>query len=219
MRYVLKFYKDGYLRYTSHLDVLRLFKRSFKRTGIKLAYSQGFNPHPKMSFAQPLSLGYSSVCEYLEFETVESHLPQIIKEELNAILPLGLGVLDCYEIEEQGKTLAALTEYADYKIEVPFDRNIDITSAIKDYMSQENIVGKKFNRKSGKETEVEIKPMIKEISGTVDDNIITLTTKLSAGSQANLSPEMVLSSFCQHAGIAYDRAEVRITREGIYFYS
>ena len=56
-RYVIKFSKEGNIRYISHLDLLRLFKRSFKRVGIKLQYSQGFNPHPKMSFAQPLSLG------------------------------------------------------------------------------------------------------------------------------------------------------------------
>ena len=70
-RYVVKFYKEGVLRYISHLDLLRLFKRSFKRVDIKLQYSQGFNPHPKMSFAQPLSLGYDSRGEYLEIETVK----------------------------------------------------------------------------------------------------------------------------------------------------
>ncbi|MFR0902151.1 MAG: TIGR03936 family radical SAM-associated protein [Anaerovoracaceae bacterium] len=64
-RYVLKFTKNGYAKYTSHLDMLRFFKRAFRKSGISLRYSQGFNPHPKMSFAQPLSLGYSSSFELL----------------------------------------------------------------------------------------------------------------------------------------------------------
>src|SRR5659263_497609 len=55
-RYIVKFSKFGYIKYISHLDLMRLFKRSFKRMGVKLEYSQGFNPHPKMGLAQPLFL-------------------------------------------------------------------------------------------------------------------------------------------------------------------
>ena len=68
-KYAIVFSKTGYIRYTSHLDLLRLFKRAFRRAGIPVAYSHGFNPHPKMSFAQPLSLGYAAEEELLEFET------------------------------------------------------------------------------------------------------------------------------------------------------
>ena len=59
-RYLLKFTKEGNIRYISHLDLLRVFQRAMKRAGISLRYSQGFNPHAKISFAHPLSLGYSS---------------------------------------------------------------------------------------------------------------------------------------------------------------
>ena len=72
-RYFMIFSKTGYIKYISHLDMLRLFKRAFKRTGIALEFSHGFNPHPKMGFAQPLSLGYTSLGEYIEFETVEAY--------------------------------------------------------------------------------------------------------------------------------------------------
>ena len=79
MKYVIKFEKTGVICYTSHLDILKVFKRSFKRADIRLDYSKGFNPHPKMGFAQPLSLGYSGYCEYLEFETIdESKSPEEI---------------------------------------------------------------------------------------------------------------------------------------------
>ena len=55
-KYVLKFSKDGYAKYTSHLDLLRFFKRAFRKSGIALSYSQGFNPHPKTVFSVPLSV-------------------------------------------------------------------------------------------------------------------------------------------------------------------
>ena len=64
-KYVLTFSKSGLIRFTSHLDMLRLFKRGFRRAGIELKYSQGFNPHPRMGFAQPLSLGYLAEAELL----------------------------------------------------------------------------------------------------------------------------------------------------------
>ena len=69
MKYIIDFSKTGTICYTSHLDIMKVFKRSFKRAGISIAYSQGFNPHPKMGFAQPLSLGYWGLEEYVEFET------------------------------------------------------------------------------------------------------------------------------------------------------
>lgn len=218
-RYVIKFYKKGMIRYISHLDLLRLFKRSFKRVGIKLQYSQGFNPHPKMSFAQPLSLGYSSCAEYLEFDTVTSYPTEEILEKLNKIMPEGVGILSCKELPADGKTLAAITESADYQITIPVSADFDQNPSelIKNYMSREQIFVLKHQRKSGKDIKVNIKPMILEISSVIDDNKIMLTIRVAAGSTANLSPEMVLSTFCDLERIKYDRAEISIKRTELYF--
>ncbi|HML37320.1 MAG TPA: TIGR03936 family radical SAM-associated protein [Bacillota bacterium] len=225
-RYVIKFSKEGMIRYISHLDLLRLFKRSFKRVGIRLQHSQGFNPHPKMSFAQPLSLGYFSTGEYLEFDTVEPYPTDEILEKINSVMPEGVHVFSCRELPAAGKTLAALTEYADYEIRIPLSNGSEEKSAEKSaavlksaegYLSQENIFMIKHQKKSGKDIEIDIRPMIAEFKCQVDDNHIMITTKLAAGSTANLSPEAVLSTFCEFAGTACDRAEVAITRTEIYF--
>ena len=218
-RYVIKFSKDGVIRYISHLDLLRLFKRSFKRVGIKLQYSQGFNPHPKMSFAQPLSLGYAASAEYLEFDTTEPYDTGDIIEKLNAIMPEGILVSACEELPVGGKTLAALTEAADYEIRIPIYGSLpdSIADMAKQYMAQEHITITKHQKKTGKDIEVDVRSMIHEMNGMVYDNDIMLTMKLAAGSTANLSPEIVLSAFCDFAGIQYDRAEVLIRRTEIYF--
>ena len=218
-RYVVKFYKEGVLRYISHLDLLRLFKRSFKRVDIKLQYSQGFNPHPKMSFAQPLSLGYDSKGEYLEFDTVKPYSTSEIKDKLNSIMPEGIGIISCSALPDAGKSLAALTTAADYEICVPIQENkiSDLSALIKEYLSGDTILIQKHQKKSGKDIEVNIKPMIYELSGLVDNNNIVLACNLAAGSTANLSPEFVLSSFCIFAKIEYDRTEVHIERKEIYF--
>ena len=94
-RYIIKFSKEGVICYISHLDTLRLFKRAFKREGICLSYSKGFNPHPKMGFAQPLPLGYSSVSEYLEFETDIPYQPQELAKALRRQIPEGIRIFSC----------------------------------------------------------------------------------------------------------------------------
>lgn len=221
-RYVIKFSKEGILRYISHLDLLRLFKRSFKRVGIKLQYSQGFNPHPKMSFAQPLSLGYSSSGEYMEFETMAPVPAGEILTKINSVMPEGILILSCDELSEGGKTLAALTEYADYEISIPLENGFreNVKELIKKYMNQEQIKVFKHQRKSGKDIEIDIKPMISEIDGMIlgnNNKYIMLTVKLAAGSNANLSPEMIITSFCNLTEMTYDRAKVFIKRTEIYF--
>ncbi|HWQ78991.1 MAG TPA: TIGR03936 family radical SAM-associated protein, partial [Anaerovoracaceae bacterium] len=220
-RYVIKFSKEGAIRYISHLDLFRLFKRSFKRAGIRLQHSQGFNPHPRMSFAQPLSLGYSSSGEYLEFETQEPYPTGEILEKISSVMPEGIAVFSCEELPAAGKSLAALTEYADYEIRILLENGYDLYGKVKDtaegFLTQEKIVIQKHQKKSGKEVEVDIKPMIKDFAGLVDNNNIMLTMKLAAGSAANLNPEAVLSAFCEFAGIPYSKPEAAIKRTELYF--
>ena len=102
MKYIIEFRKTGVMCFTSHLDIMKVFKRSFKRGGIKLAYSQGFNPHPKMGFAQPLSLGYEGLSEFIEFETAKEYdaegeggasAAEGILETMRGMMPEGLELL------------------------------------------------------------------------------------------------------------------------------
>lgn len=215
-RYCLTFCKEGYAIYTSHLDMQRLFKRAFKRAGIEIAYSHGYNPHPLMSFVQPLSLGYSSVCEMLEFRTKESYIPEFISGELSGVMPEGIRISGCERLEEGKKSLASRCIAAVYEIKIPVSgdpseikegRGIDIDS----FLAQDTIIVTKMNKKK-KLIETDIKGKIRELdSNVVDDNIV-LTTKLDAGSDSNLSPELLLKAFLPFFGIETDRSEIEISR-------
>ena len=81
-RYLLKFSKEDNLKYISHLDLLRVFQRAFKRAKIRLRYSQGYNPHAKIGFGHPLSLGYESTGEYMEFS---APLPEYFEKLLKKL--------------------------------------------------------------------------------------------------------------------------------------
>ena len=209
-RYHLDFSKEGYAIYTSHLDMQRLFKRAFKRAGIEIAYSQGYNPHPLMSFAQPLSLGYSSVAEILEFKTKEDYEPADIASRVNEVMPEGIAVLGCSRMEEGTKTLASRCTAAIYEIKIPAGETSDRVS-IDDFLAQESIIVKKRNKKK-KIVEVDIKEKIQSIDIDMVDNNIILKTKLDAGSDSNLSPELLITAFLEFFNIPTDRSNIEVSR-------
>src|SRR3712207_788301 len=107
----IKFQKIGDMIYISHLDIQRLFQRVFRRANVELSFSQGFNPHPKMSYGNALALGVESLAEYVDVEIEdEIHTSELI-ERLNAELPSGLVVEKCVELVGYEKSLAANIEY------------------------------------------------------------------------------------------------------------
>ena len=91
----LLFSKTGDSVWFSHLDLMRVFQRAFKRAGLPLCHSQGFNPRPSVSIALPLSVGVESLCELLDFD-LEGEMPAMeeIQNRLNDALVTGVRVLD-----------------------------------------------------------------------------------------------------------------------------
>lgn len=218
-KYAVKFSKTGTICYTSHLDIMRLFNRTIKRAGIKLAYSQGFNPHPKMVFAQPLSLGYTGLNEYIEIETTEDHETGYIAEKLSEIMPPGLDIKGCERMAEGRKTLAAMTVAAEYMIEIPIAEPVDMSNEeiAEFYMSQDRIITLKKQKKKKEPVEIDIKPMIRQLRVLQQNGQIVINTVLDSGSVSNLSPELLIKTFAERLGIDTDRSEMDVTRKSIFF--
>ena len=104
------FEKTGNAAYISHLDLMRVFQRSFKRAGLPLTHTKGFNPRPSVSIALPMSLGVESTCELLDFELEgEGYSCQEIQERLNRNLLEGVRILEVYDTGEKLKHLAYLS--------------------------------------------------------------------------------------------------------------
>ncbi|MDO4545342.1 MAG: TIGR03936 family radical SAM-associated protein [Bacillota bacterium] len=218
-QYVIRFSKTGTICYTSHLDLMRMFKRAFKRAGIKLAYSQGFNPHPKMGFAQPLSLGYWGLKELMEFETTEDHEPSALLKGLKEQMPEGIELVECRRLEGIRKTLAAETVSAEYIVAIPLERPLEQTGEqMKEaYLSCEKISAWKRQKKKKDLKEIDIKPMIREITFTPEEETLFITAVLDSGSVSNLSPELVIATVQELFHIRADRSEVEVMRREIGF--
>ncbi|MCQ2546546.1 MAG: TIGR03936 family radical SAM-associated protein [Clostridia bacterium] len=222
MKYIIKFKKTGVICYTSHLDIMKVFKRSFKRAGIRLAYSQGFNPHPKMGFAQPLSLGYRGYDEYIEFETAadwNNMNGQEILGALREIMPEGLTLVSIKEAPELKKTLASMTVAAEYEIRIPVSEQIegDARSLWNQYMGQERITALKKQKKKKEPVVIDIKPKIRQLAFNPKDDCLVLNAVLDAGSESNLSPELLIDTVISTLGLDCDRAEITVSRLELQF--
>lgn len=216
-KYVIKFAKEGYIKYTSHLDMLRLFKRAFKKCGIKLEHSQGFNPHPKMGFAQPLSLGYTSRCELLEIETVDSQSTADLKEKLDSMMPMGVDILAVAPLKIKAKSLAGVVDEALYKVVFPVDAACaDFDKVVADYLAQEEILAEKRQKKTKKMATVDIRKKIRKITVSEGDKL-TLMMNLDCGSISNLSPEQVIASFIKFAELSIERYDIEVERLEIMY--
>lgn len=105
----LLFEKTGNAVWISHLDLMRLFQRAFKRADLPLTHTQGYNPRPLVSIALPLSVGVASHCELLDFDLDSTNLPmEIILSRLNGVLIDGVKVLQVYPSGRKIKDLALL---------------------------------------------------------------------------------------------------------------
>ena len=101
----LKFAKTGRAVYISHLDLMRTMQRAFSRAGVALKYSEGFNPHAKISIILPLSVGTASLCEFMDFALAEDRDLASLPAALNACMPEGIQALEAYEAPCKGAEL------------------------------------------------------------------------------------------------------------------
>ena len=146
-------------RFISHLDLMRLFQRAFKRAGLPLTHTQGFNPRPSVSIALPLSLGAESYCELLDFD-LESPVPsEDIRDRLNAALIDGIRVREVYDNGAKIKYLALLQS----RLTLEYDGGIPAgaESAIGQLFARETLVLEKKNRNGV--TQQDIIPMIRNL--------------------------------------------------------
>lgn len=153
------FEKVGTARFISHLDLMRLFQRAFKRAGLPLTHTQGFNPRPSVSIALPLSLGAESYCELLDFD-LESPVPsEDIRDRLNAALIDGIRVREVYDNGAKIKYLALLQS----RLTLEYDGGIPAgaEAAIGQLFAREALVLEKKNRNGV--TQQDIIPMIRNL--------------------------------------------------------
>ena len=114
----IRFCRGQEVKFISHLDILRLWQRAFHRAEIPLAYSEGFNPHPRISLAVPLPIGVTSEAELMDIFCARRVSPHVFTTAVSPQLPPGIEILQVYPIALNMPSLQSLVRYAEYKVEV-----------------------------------------------------------------------------------------------------
>ncbi len=173
----LLFEKTGNAVWMSHLDLMRLFQRAFKRAGLPLTHTQGYNPRPSVSIALPLSVGVESICELLDYELEGENNPshKEIVTLLNAALVKGVRVKHSYDNCAKLKNLA----YLDCTVDLEYDKGIPVGAedAIRQLFGRESLILDKKGKNGI--VEQDIAPMIKKLELTaVDTNVLRISARV-----------------------------------------
>jgi radical SAM-linked protein len=194
------FTKLGNLKYISHLDLQRAIHRMLVRSGLPISYSEGFNPHPRLNIALPLSIYQEGERELCDFRLTEDIDVQMIKSKLQSAAFPGLDIVSV-EIADRKLT----TKRAVWRLEL----ETDITEEeFKTALSGEMKVVKRS--KTGEKT-VDISPMVRFVSCESENGVTVLRVELNAAGNDYLNPSYVAAFFG-------DRVKIkRVVRENIIF--
>lgn len=170
------FEKTGNAVWISHLDLMRVFQRSFKRAGLLLTHTQGFNPRPSVSIALPLSVGIESRCELLDFDLEGDKVScEEIQRRLNENLVDGVKILAVYEDFSKLKNLA----YLDCILTLEYDGGIpaNAEAELAAFFAQDEVIVEK-RTKNGPKPE-NIIPLIRSIRiERQDDHTLELHSRI-----------------------------------------
>ena len=201
-----RFEKTGPIRFISHLDLTRAFHRAFSRAGIPLKFSEGFSPHPKFSFALPLSVGTESLAELADFTLKAGYDAscETIRDALQAQMPQGIKILS---VEEQGRKFSDIA-FAEYTVHLP-KADPALCPALQEALTGEVLVQKK--NKKGKWVEKDISQGIFKIHFAEADGGVGIYACLAASGENYLKPETVLEALASRLS-DLDVSEKRILR-------
>lgn len=213
MKNVRVFYrKDGACKYISHLDTNRVMLRAIGKSRLNIWRTEGFNQHAYITFALPLSLGFASVCESMDFRVMDDNEDlSSIPEKLNECLPEGIRVYDCRESVHKPADIYS-AKY-DIVLEAMNDGQIsekEIKAKLNDFLALPEIIVDKKTKKGMKQ--VDLKPYIIACE-IADDEKTRLSLTLPAGSALNINPTLLINALSDFAGA---ELYADITRTGIY---
>ena len=184
----LRFSKTGMGKYISHLDLLRTFTRAIQRAGLPVMYSQGFNPHQKLTFSLPLPVGVTSECECVDVEFTEQPAPEFLCAALNKNLPMDIHILSASEPRYAANTIVS----AEYRITLGLTAPI-LDEALRQFFGAPEIAVVKKSKKG--ERTVNLLSFVKayEVQQNTENQLI-LRVVLDAGGERNLKPELLVNA-------------------------
>jgi len=216
MKLRVKYTKLEGARFLSHLELMKAMERAFRRARIPLAFSEGFNPHPKISYASALSVGTASRGEYLDLELSTRMDLLDFKNQANNYLIKGIEILDVKEVKDKVKSLTAIIERAEYTAICPVEKKLtvgELQQLIEDFLGQPEIL---VNRESkDKNKVINIKEGIYNLDAELNGMNLVINFTVASGSKGNIRAGEVYHAFITFSNIITHSSPTFI-REDLY---
>jgi len=216
VRIIAAFQKDKGISYTSHLDVQRTLQRAFRRANLPLAYTKGFNPHPKLSFATALATGFSSAGEWIDVELEQDVSPEDFIARANAAVPSGMRFVTAFVADDTIDTLSKLLCSARYTISLFWENPVSkeqIEAALKQLLNEKEVIVQKKTKSGIRPTD--IRPEILE-AFVLDDSDAPVQIELlgSLTVSGGLRVETFLNALYDRLGVT---GFATVHRTAMYF--
>ena len=204
MRALIRFGKQPRLRFISHLDLQRFFQRAVNRTGLPIAYTQGFNPHPVMSFGSALALGWTSEYEVIDIKLSAPMGRKRTEDAVRAALPEDLPVLEVRMVDDRHAAPMAQVKASDYRVTLEGEDARAVIDQIPAFLSRETVSAVK-KTKSG-EKEIDARPLVLALEPLEDG----FNARLKLTEQESMKPDLLIALLAGMAGV--EAPEARIHR-------
>ena len=205
MRALIRFGKQPRLRFISHLDLQRFFQRAVNRTGLPIAYSQGFNPHPVMSFGSALALGWTSEYEVIDIKLSAPMGRKRTEDAVRAALPEDLPVLEVRMVDDRHAAPMALVRMSDYIVRLEGGDAPAILEQIPAFLGKDTVSALK-KTKSG-EREINARPLVLALEAAGSDSF---RARLMLTESQSIKPELLVGLLSDMAGV--EAPPVRVHR-------
>ena len=206
------FSKDGPAKYISHLDLNRVMLRAVGMSRIPVWRTEGFHEHTYVTFALPLSLGYASTCESMDFRLTDDDADMsAIPARMNAVLPEGIRVIRCAEAVHKPADIVSASY--DIRILPMEEKDIspeELSAKLKAFLDQPAIIVPKKTKKGTKDVDLKEYLLACEIA---DGDDVRLSMTLPAGGSLNINPSLFITALFDYAGA---ELYADVIRTGIY---
>lgn len=214
-----KVIKGAKVRFISHLDFMNTLTRALRRAKLPIAFSQGYNPRPQISFASALAVSLTSESEYIDFELKEYLDPAEFRMRLNQELPPGIRVDKAMEAPLKADSLMSIINAGSYLVRLEFKGSLvkkELEAKIEEFLTQDKIeiIRKRRNKA---DRELDLKPMIFAIEVIeMQGKIATISLMVQTGSAGNVRPQEVIRALAQKFEVIKRPCLINIHRTGLY---
>ncbi len=211
MRMLGVFEKNQRVRHVGHLDIQRAVQRGLRRSGLPVAYSNGFNPHIQVSFASALSTGACGLREIMDVKMAEPVSEEVFLEKMNEAMPPEMQLSEARAVDDRHPALTAGLKAAEYQIRILSEEHAPrLTGAVSALMKQDVVMAVRKTKSGLKDTD--IRPLILSLKSEGD----TLFATLVLTEREACKPNMLISALKKASGLE-EETEVRtlVTRTGL----